>query len=250
MNHFAFAFGEGLASSLLFFPLTYLALSRQLGVKFSNIKIIVLLLLTAFCIGLIDSMLRIGFADVNPYLDLFAHLGIPIIASATVIFAAHKTSSNTIIERAAPATDGASVTAMRECTTSEITAFRFVVISWVVSLGILTFAGYARHEGTVYWDGAKQLANDYIECSRMVMRHESTCNIATDSAIRQCNKQVEGLCGKGDESSDAFARGARWSEMAKLSGLIALVFALGAPLVFYGLRWGLTGRIRPFWPLK
>lgn len=84
----AYAFGRGLGSGLLFFSLTYLAMSRRFGFKFSNLKIIGLLLLAAPFIGTIQLVLAPGSEP--SYVSIFSTLGVPIIVSAAIIFVAHK----------------------------------------------------------------------------------------------------------------------------------------------------------------
>lgn len=85
--------GTGIGGSILFFPLSYLALSRQFKFRFSNTKIAILFGLTAISIGilrfLIESAIGKGGQD---YTGIFNSLILPPIVSGVVIFIAYKKS--------------------------------------------------------------------------------------------------------------------------------------------------------------
>jgi uncharacterized membrane protein len=82
------AFGSGLGGfGLLFFALTYLAMSKQFGFSFSNWILLFLLIIDAFCIGFARSILEQA-SNHNDYIGLFSTLGLPLILSILVIYIA------------------------------------------------------------------------------------------------------------------------------------------------------------------
>ena len=91
MKQIVGAFFYGLGSSLLFFSLTYLIISKYLKFKFSNLKIVVLLFITAFLNGvLLDLILDITKTD-DPLWSFLA-VFVPIIISVIVIKSAYRFS--------------------------------------------------------------------------------------------------------------------------------------------------------------
>lgn len=71
------------------------------------------------------------------------------------------------------------------------------------------------------------------ECERTGPRASSACEFYTDTKAR---------FEKAVEARDAAA------EWAEVCGLLALAFPVGATLLFYSLRWAVTGKLRPLRP--
>lgn len=90
------AFGYGLGSVLLFFAVTYLVMSKKLKFKFSNLKIIVLLLIAAFLNGvilyLIPDIMNLNTTKTDDSLWFILSAFVPIIISVVVIKSAYKLS--------------------------------------------------------------------------------------------------------------------------------------------------------------
>ncbi len=118
--------------------------------------------------------------------------------------------------------------------------FRLMLI--VATISLLVF-GPAAVSGT---READQAARTSRILSRNWRWRDSVCeakpkNIICDSAelntdAAQANRAFE-------EASDLYIRADRLA-------MLAWVVPLGFVLAFYAGRWAVTGRIRPFWPLK
>ncbi len=85
MTLLAHIFGSGLVSALLFFSLTYLIFSKRLKFKFSSLKFVALLLLSALVIGIIQYIDPQSFRSDDTFWSLFFIFGVPIIISWVVI---------------------------------------------------------------------------------------------------------------------------------------------------------------------
>ena len=87
MKQLAVAFGSGFGSALLSYALTYLVMSKKLKFKFSNLKIIVLLLITSLLSGVIQKIILHPWGE-----QALLLISIPIIVSIAVIYSTYKLS--------------------------------------------------------------------------------------------------------------------------------------------------------------
>lgn len=71
------------------------------------------------------------------------------------------------------------------------------------------------------------------ECERTGPRASSACEFYTDTKVR-----FEEAVGARDAATE-------WAEVC---GLFALAFPVGVTLLFYSLRWAMTGKLRPLRP--
>lgn len=98
INSIAYILGTGAGASLLFFPLAYLALSRQFGFKFNNAKIAVLFGITVVLVGTINLLIETLFGKntVTGYMDMFTALLLPLAVSGVVVYVAHKRTRHSV----------------------------------------------------------------------------------------------------------------------------------------------------------
>ena len=79
---------EAIINAVLFFSLSYLAISRLFGFRFSNFKSLCLLMLSALCIGIFQWILPTGsqFSSTGIFSGIIA----PFIISIIIVFAARR----------------------------------------------------------------------------------------------------------------------------------------------------------------
>jgi len=80
----AHALGAGTASCLLFFPLAYLALKKQLQLQLSTWKILLLFFICAPLVGIAQGLMQ-GGPELS-YLGIISTLFVPPLICAGVIF--------------------------------------------------------------------------------------------------------------------------------------------------------------------
>lgn len=131
--------------------------------------------------------------------------------------------------------------------TKEIIAFRFLLIAWATSLLTLLLSGasYLMAEWTqgkvssTFSDDQSCINNVWQttpDCNVPVTESDGTCSIH----MQVCYLNLEQLVTERDE----------WNDRAQYL-LYAVPWLLILPsLLFYGIRWATTGRLRPLWPLR
>ena len=87
MQLLAHAFGAGVGSNILFFPLTYFALKKQLGLAFSWWQIALLFLLSSLITGITQQLLGGGKIS---YMEIVSTLLVPILVATIVISGAQQ----------------------------------------------------------------------------------------------------------------------------------------------------------------
>lgn len=100
MQTFVYILGAGIGGNLLFFPLAYLALRKQLALSFSIAKLVLLFFICAPITGIAQLLMRGGTE--TSYMGLVATLAVPILVSASVIAAAQKLTDKKKREGVAP----------------------------------------------------------------------------------------------------------------------------------------------------
>jgi uncharacterized membrane protein len=87
MQSLAHAFGAGFGSNILFFPLAYFALKKQLGLAFSWWQIAVLFLICSPITGITQQLLSAGKLS---YMEIVSTLLVPLLVAAIVISGAQQ----------------------------------------------------------------------------------------------------------------------------------------------------------------
>lgn len=85
-----FILGSGLASTLLLFPIAYIAISKQFSFKFSNLKILLYFCISVPLVGILQS--AFGGGNTDSLSGWFILFGAPLIICLLVIYAAHRLS--------------------------------------------------------------------------------------------------------------------------------------------------------------
>lgn len=132
----------------------------------------------------------------------------------------------------------------------EVIAFRFMLMAWGIGLLILGFACFFYVKAEYESSRVVAMARASIACRKEAFVSIPECKMATDAASEICEKRARERC--NDDSLDTisvqiFADKRLWAERSEDSLYIALVVFLLSSLLFYGIRWAITGRLKPFW---
>ncbi|MCX7167780.1 MAG: hypothetical protein NTV11_16100 [Rhodocyclales bacterium] len=87
MQSIVHAFGAGVGSNILFFPLTYFALKKQLGLAFSWWQIAFLFFVCSLIIGVTQQLMGGGQLS---YMEVVSTLLVPMLVDAIVISVAQR----------------------------------------------------------------------------------------------------------------------------------------------------------------
>lgn len=135
----------------------------------------------------------------------------------------------------------------------EVIAFRFMLMAWGIGLLILGFACFfyvkAEYESSSVV-AMMAMARESIACRKEAFVSIPECNVATDAAYEICEKRARERCNDDSLhtiSAQIFADKRLWAERSEDSLYSALVVFLLSSLLFYGIRWAITGRLKPFW---
>ncbi len=136
------------------------------------------------------------------------------------------------------------------CSKIEIRAYRFLVLVWIFCLCIFAFFVYSKYQVDTYGKTYVEIARKLVSCQSSFINGIDSCHSATDAGSSDCLKQLNLICGEYNAISDDVQIEINyWNNVAETSALLGLFLALGAPIIYYGVRWALTGRLRPIWPL-
>lgn len=91
MDTLAFIVGSGFTSTLIFFPIAYLALKGQFKFRFPNLRIVGLFILCFPIVGSAQAML--GRGDTDTFGGWFVLFGIPLLICLAIIFGAYRLST-------------------------------------------------------------------------------------------------------------------------------------------------------------
>lgn len=131
----------------------------------------------------------------------------------------------------------------------ELVGFRFMLLAWIVALGLALFSGYSYYQKELVWDVIKAEASSKIKCDRQHLQDIPACNSVEYGASAACQRSLALICPM--ESMVSYGRLAdTWEERSDTSLYIALAVFLVSICAFYGIRWGTTGRIKPLWLFK
>jgi hypothetical protein len=89
MEWFVYAVGFGLGSSILFFPLTSMAMRKSYGYKFTDGRHIVLFLLSAPIIGISQVIINPPGSPLS-LKEIVSTFAVPVIVSAILIHIAYR----------------------------------------------------------------------------------------------------------------------------------------------------------------
>jgi len=122
----------------------------------------------------------------------------------------------------------------------EIIVFRFLLLTWGVALLIFAFATYSQYESVDAQQRVEQVARDTNNCSQM--QNKSSVD---DYSAAICSYI----------SSPSYTQGAQrevdlWEDRAANLFYLAVAVLVFSSLLFYGIRSGVTGRLRPLWLLQ
>ena len=137
----------------------------------------------------------------------------------------------------------------------ELIAFRFLVLAWVGVLLILAYAVYAHMAAVRSQVDVTMFSNEISSCRREVSEATPACRLSDQQSLRVCSERTDPCSdrsmpgwGQGLDASIAYRNDmAERAENAPWAALIAFVCVTA---LFYGVRWALTGRLRPLWLLK
>ena len=132
----------------------------------------------------------------------------------------------------------------------EAAAFRFVLLAWIVGAGFVTYTEYAHIEANREQETVENLQVPLRDCIDKVLSvpicGKNTEPISPcDRELKRCNSSPDAL-----RFQAAIDRMNQWTEQIYSIEWIGPSLLLGAFLLFYVVRWGLTGRVRPLWPLR
>ncbi len=133
---------------------------------------------------------------------------------------------------------------MNELSNHELIAFRFLYLTWLLSFSLLIYAGYANYRQDKEQTSLVSYHGRFLKCeAESSEKYSNLCKVDNDT----CTEKIESYCGFRKEYFDSEV-GARdfWEKKQDDFQLFALVLGIGGTLLFYGIRWGVTGRLRPW----
>lgn len=135
----------------------------------------------------------------------------------------------------------------------ELAGFRFMLLAWAFSVLIGLYAGYCYYRQGSAMDAYMELVNTPFKCQKIFREQIPECAEDTPWAKISCQYSLNQHCpaiSRNDPDltrlSEAYAD---WEADYEFYRGIPFVIFLLATLLFYGIRWGLTGRIKPLWLL-
>jgi hypothetical protein len=131
---------------------------------------------------------------------------------------------------------------------AERIGFRFLLLAWCIGTLLLLASGISY----VQWQSTSREVNASLKsfhtCEEKLNAESPTCRIVDGNYVNfdRCMSLRDATCGARSFEAVVERRNV-WSDRAELFLYIA-VGVLGLPAVlFYVLRWALTGRSRPLW---
>ncbi|MGO8755526.1 MAG: hypothetical protein ACLQHK_09885 [Gallionellaceae bacterium] len=210
------AIGYGIVQATIGFPITYIVMRKQFKLR-SELRqawIAYIKAVLVFCIlhllGLVPP------TDSSSALGAIFFLLFPVSISAAVIYLTHRSipignTSNlqnsgrselfshlikakrfNVYDNSLPVPSGTS-TGIRtvSCSKLEIRAFRCLIFVWIICLGILAFAGYAKYNESLNAEFVVENSKNEIACKNEWMGRFESCNVKTDSSSKQCFEQLK-----------------------------------------------------------
>lgn len=136
--------------------------------------------------------------------------------------------------------------------TIELAGFRFMLLAWLISLGMGIFACYAYYK---HYAASEDIRMDYVRyenCKTSIRELTPECSktddwmkvLCSDAIQRNCPHPL-GASSHGWHVEDSVL----WEERSSSWFISGLYLFILSTLAFYATRWGLTGRIKPIWLL-
>lgn len=140
-------------------------------------------------------------------------------------------------------------------TATELIAFRFVVLCWLSGALILMLAGYEHVQANYEQAFVKNFSDGVLRCHQQEMDATPACHQNSEGAERACEAATHHCF---DESEPGYAQGERdatsernrHEDRALVAELLAAAVVIGSTALFYAVRWAMTGRLVPLWPLR
>lgn len=134
-------------------------------------------------------------------------------------------------------------------TSKEVIAFRFLLLIWGVGLLSFGFAAFCYFRAAEEQKSVEYYFQRIEICQRRV---QAEC--PTKNANDECDRRY-GECGY-----EAYPDGGAvkwfaemrdvWGDRVETSLYVGIAVIVLSSFLFYGIRWGLTGRLKPLWPLR
>lgn len=135
----------------------------------------------------------------------------------------------------------------------ELAGFRFMLLAWLVSLGMAIFSCYAYYK---HYAASVDTRMDYVEhenCKTSMRELTPECFKSDDWMKVLCNDAIRRNCPHplGQPSHDWHVENSvLWEERSSSWFMSGLYLFILSTLMFYAIRWSLTGRIKPLWLFK
>ena len=139
-------------------------------------------------------------------------------------------------------------------TKSELIGFRFMLLTWLIAAIVGIYAGYAFYRQDSAMNGYLEIVNRPFNCQQALKKKIPDCGESGPFAELSCRYQLNQQCpavSMLDPDLVAVSNEyAYWISNYELSRNTALIVFLLSSVLFYGVRWGTTGRIKPLWLFK
>ena len=129
----------------------------------------------------------------------------------------------------------------------EVVGFRIALLGWALSTIFLLTGGYFyyKHESELGY--GKEFSTTAINC-RAEIYQRPVCTWLADVSSNGCSSLLK-LCDQdAKNASNAFNSARDYLDAAYLFLWIWVIANIAIAISFYGIRWALTGRIKPLFP--
>jgi len=132
---------------------------------------------------------------------------------------------------------------------NEIVSFRLTLLASVLSISLLFIGGYFyyKHESSLGY--AKEFSMAATNC-RAEIYQRPVCTWLADSSPNGCSSQLAACDEYSGYASTGFKSARDYLDKARLFFWIWVIAAIVIATLFYGIRWALTGKVKPFFPLS
>ena len=129
----------------------------------------------------------------------------------------------------------------------EVIGFRIALLGWAISTVFLLIAGYFyyKHESSLEY--AKEFSATAANC-RAEIYQRPVCAWPADASSNGCNSEFQSCDEDAKNASNAFKSSRDYLDGAYLFFWIWVSVNIAIAIFFYGIRWALTGRLKPFFP--
>ena len=123
-----------------------------------------------------------------------------------------------------------------------------MLLVWILSGLMLVVSGvyYLKSENSREY--MSPLARDYSACLDVWMKNIPDCNIADEAGSElhhlRCKSQGDAVCISGGYSNRALEAMRNEINISWLWTYLAIITFISSIALFYGARWGITGKIR------